>query len=76
MDKFNSRKFILAMIVTIAFIVIEGFAIFYAFIHESWDSAIKMAPFLIYIAGVYVGGNVAQDFSFNKGKTDATKKTK
>lgn len=76
MDKFNSRKYILALIVTIALIVLEGAAFAYAFIMKDYEWAIQMAPFLIYIAAVYTGGNVAQDFS-PSGKIDAgTHKTK
>lgn len=72
MDKFNSRKFLLALIVTLALIVLEGAAFVYAFKNKDYKWAVEMAPFLIYIAAVYVGGNVAQDFS-PKGKINAAK---
>lgn len=70
MDKFNSRKYILAMTVTCALIILEAACFVYAFKNKDYKWALDMAPFLIYIAAVYIGGNVAQDFS-PKGKIDA-----
>lgn len=74
MDKFNSRKYILAMVVTLALIVLEGATFVYAFVNKDYSWAVDMAPFLIYIAAVYIGGNVAQDFS-PKGKLNETART-
>lgn len=75
MDKFNSRKYVLALIVTAALILIEGATVFYAFKTNDYKWALEMAPFLIYIAAVYITGNVAQDFS-PKGKINASRTTK
>lgn len=70
---FNSRKFILALLLTASLIILEGAAFVYAFIYRDYKWAVDMAPFLIYIAAVYITGNVAQDFS-PKGKINGPKK--
>lgn len=76
MDKYSSRKFILALIVTIAFIVLESAAFAYGFINKDYKWACDMAPFVIYAVAVYVTGNVAQDFSplSKETKSSGTKK--
>lgn len=63
MKNYNSRKFLLAVIITAAFILFEGAAVVYGFTTGDWSAAIDLAPFLVYTAGVYIAGNVAQDFS-------------
>lgn len=60
---YNGRKFLLALIVTIAFIAFEAAAVVYGFTTGNWEPAGDLAPFLVYTAGVYIAGNVAQDFS-------------
>lgn len=67
---YGSRKYIITLITTGALILFEGAAVAYAFINKDWEFSIKMAPFLVYSAGVYIAGNVSQDFAFrgNKGE--------
>lgn len=62
----SSRKFILAVIVTAVFVVFESVAVFYGFKYGNWEPAKDLAPFLVYTAGVYIAGNVVQDFSPTK----------
>lgn len=68
---YGSRKFIIALITTAAFILFEAAAFVYAFRTKVWEFAIKLAPFLVYSAGIYTAGNVSQDFALkgNKGET-------
>lgn len=68
----GGRKYMLALIITIALIVFVGVAFVYAFIKQDYEWALKMMPYLVYTEAVYVGGNVAQDFSA-VGKQDGTK---
>ena len=70
MSKYNSRKFIITLILTGAFIVFESLAVLYGFKNKDWNPALKMAPFLVYTAGLYVGGNVVQDFAFKGQKSE------
>lgn len=75
MDKFTSRKYVLALIITIALIVFVGIAFIYAFVNKDYKWALDMMPFLVYTEAVYVGGNVAQDFSpLAKGTSSGTSK--
>lgn len=63
MKGYNGRKFILAVIITAAFIFFEGVAVLFGYYKGDWKAATDLAPFLVYTAGVYIAGNVAQDFS-------------
>lgn len=61
--RYNGRKFLLALIVTVAFIVFEAVTIIYGIITSKWQPSIDFAPFLVYIVSAYITGNVVQDFS-------------
>lgn len=69
MKSYSGRKFILALTVTIAFVVFESVTIIYGIITGNWKPSVDLAPFLVYIVTAYITGNVAQDFAM-KGKKE------
>ena len=65
-NKLHSRKFIVWIVAT----VFQLGAILAAVVIKSADIATGFFPWWGSISVGYIGGNVAQDFIFNRGKND------